>query len=68
MILERDPLKDIANTLAIAAVMEGGVLRDGQTLDELWPEVVPLQRRWYCDDRPPGSRDPCGDSEVARSR
>jgi hypothetical protein len=68
VIIDRDPLKDIANTLAIAAVMEGGVLRDGQTLDELWPEVVPLQRRWYCDDRPPGSRDPCGDSEVARSR
>jgi Amidohydrolase family/WD40-like Beta Propeller Repeat len=68
VILDRDPLKDIANTLAIAAVMEGGVLRDGQTLDELWPHVRPLPRRWYCDDRPPGSPDPCAGTDVARSR
>jgi imidazolonepropionase-like amidohydrolase len=59
VVLDRDPLKDISNTLSIAAVMEGGRLRDGQTLAELWPEVRPLPRRWYCDDRPPGSRDPC---------
>jgi cytosine/adenosine deaminase-related metal-dependent hydrolase len=68
VILERDPLKDIANTLAIAAVMEGGVLRDGQTLDELWPQVRALPRRWYCDDRPPGSQDPCAGWGVAHSR
>jgi imidazolonepropionase-like amidohydrolase/dipeptidyl aminopeptidase/acylaminoacyl peptidase len=59
VVLDRDPLKDISNTLAIAAVMEGGRLRDGQTLAELWPEVRPLPRRWYCDDRPPGTPDPC---------
>jgi len=59
VVLERDPLKDISNTLAIAAVMEGGRLRDGQTLAELWPEVRALPRRWYCDDRPPGTPDPC---------
>ena len=59
VVLERDPLKDISNTLAIAAVMEGGRLRDGQTLAELWPEVRALPRRWYCDDRPLGTPDPC---------
>ncbi|TLZ17679.1 MAG: amidohydrolase [Gammaproteobacteria bacterium] len=59
VILERNPLTDISNTLAIAAVMEGGRLRDGATLAELWPESRPLPRRWYCDDRPPGTRDPC---------
>lgn len=68
VILEGDPLKDIANTLAIAAVMEGGVLRDGHTLDELWPQAQPLPRRWYCDDRPPGTPDPCGGEVVAHSR
>ena len=59
VILERNPLTDISNTLAIAAVMEGGRLRDGATLAELWPESRPLPRRWYCDDRPPGTPDPC---------
>jgi imidazolonepropionase-like amidohydrolase/WD40 repeat protein len=59
VVLERDPLKDISNTLAIAAVMKGGRLRDGQTLAELWPEVRALPRRWYCDDRPSGTPDPC---------
>ena len=68
VILDRNPLEDIANTLAIAAVMEGGVLRDGQTLDELWPQARPLPRRWYCDDRPPGAPDPCAREAVARSR
>jgi dipeptidyl aminopeptidase/acylaminoacyl peptidase len=63
VILDRDPLEDIANTLAIAAVMQGGRLRDGRTLAELWPEVRPVPRRWYCDDRPPGTRDPCGSQD-----
>jgi len=63
VILERNPLTDIANTLAIAAVMEGGRLRDGATLTELWPEQRPLPRRWYCDDRPPGTSDPCSSRE-----
>jgi imidazolonepropionase-like amidohydrolase/Tol biopolymer transport system component len=59
VILDRDPLESISNTLAIAAVMEGGRLRDGETLAELWPESRQLPRRWYCDDHPPGTRDPC---------
>ena len=59
VVLNRNPLEDISNTLAIAAVMQGGRLRDGNTLDELWPEAHPIARRWYCDDRPPGTRDPC---------
>lgn len=59
VILDRDPLANIENTLAINAVMLDGVLRDGRTMDETWPERRPLARRWYCDDRPPGSEDPC---------
>lgn len=59
VVLESDPLADISNTLSISAVMEGGRLRDGHTLAELWPQQRPLPRRWYCDDRPSGARDPC---------
>jgi len=59
VILTRNPLEDIANTLAIEAVMLGGRLRDGATMDEIWPQPQPLARRWYCDDRPPGAPDPC---------
>jgi Tol biopolymer transport system component len=59
VILTRNPLEDIANTLAIEAVMLGGRLRDGVTMDEIWPQPQQLPRRWYCDDRPPGTPDPC---------
>jgi hypothetical protein len=59
VILERNPLLDIRNALAIDAVVLGGRLRDGRTMDERWPEPHALPRRWYCDDRPPGTVDPC---------
>ncbi len=37
IILDRNPLIDIKNTLSIRAVMKNGRLYDGDTLDELWP-------------------------------
>jgi hypothetical protein len=63
VILNRDPLADIANTLAIDSVVLGGRIRDGRTMDEQWPEVHALPRRWYCDDRPPGTPDPCAPAQ-----
>ncbi|MCB2047340.1 MAG: PD40 domain-containing protein [Novosphingobium sp.] len=59
VILDRDPTVDIRNTLSIHAVMQAGRLRDGKTMDELWPVPSKLPRRWYCDDRPPGTPDSC---------
>ncbi|AKM11546.1 hypothetical protein AB433_04995 [Croceicoccus naphthovorans] len=59
VILDRDPTNDIRNTLAIDAVMQAGRLRDGETMDEIWPMQKPLPRRWYCDDIPPATADPC---------
>lgn len=59
VILDRNPLENIANALSIRAVMLGGRLRDGATMDEIWPQRRPVPRRWYCDDRPPGTLDPC---------
>ncbi|HJP69809.1 MAG TPA: amidohydrolase family protein, partial [Sphingomicrobium sp.] len=58
VVLDRNPLDDIKNTLSIAYVIEGGRLYDSSTLDELWPEVRPFARPWYWDDRPPGTPDP----------
>lgn len=58
VILERDPLADIRNTLAIAQVMKNGRLYDGGSMDEIWPRQKPLERRWYWDDRAPGLADP----------
>jgi Tol biopolymer transport system component len=63
VILNRDPLADIANTLAIDSVVLGGRIRDGRTMNERWPEARALPRRWYCDDRPPGTPDPCAPAQ-----
>jgi Tol biopolymer transport system component len=38
MILNSNPLENIRNTTDIKYVMKGGVLYDGNSLDELWPE------------------------------
>jgi imidazolonepropionase-like amidohydrolase len=38
MILNSNPLDNIRNTSDIQSVMKGGVLYDGMTLDELWPQ------------------------------
>jgi Tol biopolymer transport system component len=47
VILDRDPLVDIRNTQGIAAVMRGGRLYDGQTLDEIYPDPHPLPAPWF---------------------
>ena len=46
VILDRNPLKDIAATQAIAYVMKNGVLYKGETLDEVWPNQKPLPIPW----------------------
>jgi cytosine/adenosine deaminase-related metal-dependent hydrolase len=58
VVLDRDPLVNIRNTLSLSMVMQGGRLYDSSTLDELWPEARPFPRPWYWDDRPPGAHDP----------
>jgi imidazolonepropionase-like amidohydrolase len=37
IILNKNPLDNIRNTIEIQSVMKDGVLYDGNTLDELWP-------------------------------
>lgn len=58
VILDRDPIANIRNTLSISSVMQGGQLFDASTLDQLWPLQRPFERPWYWDDRPPGTLDP----------
>jgi Tol biopolymer transport system component len=52
VVLDRNPLENIANTLAIRAVMKNGRLYDGDTLDEIWPERRALPPLWFRNDRP----------------
>lgn len=59
IILNSDPRVKIENTLSINSVMLAGVLRDGETMDEIWPNKVPLARHWFCDSVAPGMADPC---------
>jgi Tol biopolymer transport system component/imidazolonepropionase-like amidohydrolase len=44
IILEKNPLINIENTNTIKMVMKNGRLYDGDTLDELWPKKVKLER------------------------
>jgi hypothetical protein len=41
VVLRSNPLTDIRRTTDIASVMKGGVLYDGDTLDEVWPNRRP---------------------------
>lgn len=55
VVLGKNPLDDIRNTLSVEGVMQGGILRDAMTLDEIWPQQVPLPEwRMKSDDGQPG--------------
>lgn len=42
IVLDKNPLDDIRHTLSVERVMQGGILRDARTLDEVWPTPTPL--------------------------
>jgi Tol biopolymer transport system component len=46
-VLNKNPLDDIHNSADIEYVMKGGVLYDGNTLDELWPEKKPFGENYW---------------------
>lgn len=52
LILERNPLEDIRNTLSLRQVMKNGRLYDADTLDEVWPRQRALPPLWFQNDRP----------------
>ena len=47
VLLDGNPLRDIRNTVEIDRVVKDGRLYDGDTLDQLWPEAVPLAPFWW---------------------
>jgi imidazolonepropionase-like amidohydrolase/Tol biopolymer transport system component len=47
IILTRDPLQDIRNTLSIESVMKNGRLYDGATLNEQWPHQKSEPALWF---------------------
>ena len=53
IILERNPLENVANTLSIDQVMKNGRLYDADTLAELWPRRTAPPRLWFREDEPP---------------
>ena len=52
VILEKNPLDDIRNTTSIKYVMKNGQLYEGDTLNEVWPELKTLPPLWWWNDRP----------------
>ena len=50
MILNKNPLVDIKNTLDMQYVMKGGVLYDAMSLDQLWPKAVPFGPYYWVND------------------
>ena len=59
VVLNSNPLDDIRNTTDIQYVIQGGIVRDGMTLDEVWPNQAPYGEHWWVnpdawrmDDRP----------------
>lgn len=58
VILDRNPLVDIRNSLSISMIMQGGQLYDGNTLDEYWPIQRSYPHPWYWDEGPPGTPNP----------
>ena len=51
VILQKNPLDDIRNTLSIVQVMKNGRLYDAASLDEVYPEVRKLAPQWFSHER-----------------
>ena len=49
LILDKNPLHNIRNTAFIRYVMKNGVLYDGNTLDEVWPNKRTLPPMWWSE-------------------
>jgi len=53
IVLDKNPLADIRNTLSIRYVMKNGELYDGNTLDTIWPTARKLEKQYWWNAEPP---------------
>jgi imidazolonepropionase-like amidohydrolase len=58
LVLERNPLDDIANTNAIRFVMKNGELFEADTLRQIWPRERELEPLWWWDEGPAPAATP----------
>jgi hypothetical protein len=47
IVLDKDPLVDLRNTVSLHYVMKDGRLYDANTLDEVWPRKRPLPAQFH---------------------
>jgi Tol biopolymer transport system component/imidazolonepropionase-like amidohydrolase len=52
IVLDKNPLTDIRNTLSIRYVMKNGELFDGDTLDTIWPAAKKLEKQYWWNAEP----------------
>ncbi|OLC84587.1 MAG: hypothetical protein AUH72_01540 [Acidobacteria bacterium 13_1_40CM_4_65_8] len=52
LVLDKNPLTDIHNTLTIRYVMKNGELYEGDTLDRMWPSPKKLERQYWWNGAP----------------
>ena len=55
LILTKNPLDDIKNTLTVEQVMKNGRLYNASTLDEVYPRQLPLKPLWFQHEETPES-------------
>jgi Tol biopolymer transport system component len=54
IILDKNPLLDIRNSNSVRWVMKNGELFEGDTLNQVWPQVKPLPKPWWWNGKPNG--------------
>src|SRR5262249_14466246 len=52
LVLDKNPLTDIHNTLSIKYVMKNGELYEGDTLDQVWPTAKKLEPQYWWNGEP----------------
>ena len=52
IVLDKNPLIDIRNTLSIRYVMKNGELYEGDTLDTIWPAAKKLEKQYWWNGEP----------------
>ncbi len=64
LVLDRNPLADIHNTLSIRYVMKNGELFEADTLDRIWPAPKKLDRQYWWTPRRRRGRQWCSRTEA----